>query len=41
MVCTWSMGIVMDYKELLEKYTLLVGRGRSLKRRNQALENPT
>jgi hypothetical protein len=24
MVCTWSMGIVMDYKELLENYTVLL-----------------
>jgi hypothetical protein len=35
------MGIVMDYKELLENYTVLLEEVRSIKKRKQALKNPT
>lgn len=38
MVCTWSMGIVMDYKELLEKYTVLLEEVNRLTKENSRLK---
>lgn len=37
MVCTWSMGIVMDYTELLEKYTVLLEEVKRLTKENSRL----
>jgi superfamily II DNA or RNA helicase len=37
MVCTWSMGIVMDYKELLENYTVLLEELDRLRKENKHL----
>ena len=38
MVCTWSMGIAMDYTELLEKYNLLLGEVNRLTEENSQLK---
>jgi hypothetical protein len=38
MVCTWSLGIAMDYKELLEKYNLLLGEVNRLTEENSQLK---
>jgi hypothetical protein len=38
MACTWSMGIAMDYKELLEKYNLLLGEVNRLAEENSQLK---
>ena len=37
MVCTWSMGIAMDYTELLEKYTVLLEKVKRLTKENSRL----